>query len=183
MCNVCVYLIYCVSALLTIIFFRHKKMFEGTCCRFLFPSSLPVNKPVSVTELAGEGSVPVLSSPRRSNLAFLRVGSAACGNSELKVRHKYGAKRVLKLGFFFPLSALSFIFWEQEERAREREGERGCKTRLACAFVQSGVCTSTGHRSGSKGSKWRRGELKLLFLKEGRCETGLRFFFWVIVWN
>lgn len=48
-------------------------------------------------ELAGEGSVPILSSPRRSNLAFLRVGSAACGNSELKVRHKYGAKRVFKL--------------------------------------------------------------------------------------
>lgn len=48
-------------------------------------------------ELAGEGSIPIPSSSRRSNLAFLRVGSAACGNSELKVRHKYGAKRVFKL--------------------------------------------------------------------------------------
>lgn len=50
--------------------------------------------------LGGRGrraSVPALSSPRRSPLALLGGGSAACGNAELKVRHKYGAKRVFKL--------------------------------------------------------------------------------------
>lgn len=83
----------------------------------------------------------MLSSPRRTDLPFLRGGSAACGNSELKVRHKYGAKRVLKL-LFFPSPCVVLLFSESKrrrnrERERDRESERGCKTGLACAFLQS----------------------------------------------
>lgn len=111
----------------------------------------PQHVSASLTELAGEGSIPVLSSPRRSHLAFLRVGSAACGNTELKVRHKYGAKRVFKLVIradFFSQCCLFFL--PSLGGGGGGEKRRGLpETNRLCVLCRA-VCTYTGQRSGSE---------------------------------
>lgn len=113
----------------------------------------PQHVSASLTELAGEGSIPVLSSPRRSHLAFLRVGSAACGNTELKVRHKYGAKRVFKLVIradFFSQCCLFFSLFSRRWR-RGGEEKRFARDDPPVRFMQSGVHV---HRA----EEWKRGE-------------------------
>lgn len=139
----------------------------------------PQKKPILLAvKLAGEVSMPILSSSRRSHLAFLRVGSAACGNSELKVRHKYGAKRVFKLMIRADFS-LCCVFSSPLE-----VGGRDWTQRPASEFVQSGVCARqyTGQRNRGKAASedeensmfyfWRRDVAKLA------CNL-----FWLIVWK
>lgn len=134
-----------------------------------------------MTELAGEeGSIPAISSPRRSNLAFVRVGSAVCGNSELKVRHKYGAKRVFKLMIradFSPSVCCLFFFFLSRGvggRGLAREDPPVHLCRAVCTYTAPGRGVEARQGTGASEEDEEERALCFIFEGRGRCETGLQ---------
>lgn len=118
-------------------------------------------------------SVPALSSPRRSHLALLGGGSAACGNAELKVRHKYGAKRVFKLEIraAFPPFPPCCCY--------PGGSGRRCEARSACASVQSGgeaEWTPAGGVEARHGCKWRQRRAQCFIFEGGTLRNSPGFF-------
>lgn len=127
-----------------------------------------------------EGSIPTISSPRRSNLAFVRVGSAVCGNSELKVRHKYGAKRVFKLmiraDFSLILCCLFYFFLSRGVGGRglAREDPPVHLCRAVCTYTAPGRGVEARQGTGASEEDEEERALCFIFEGRGRCETGLQ---------
>lgn len=128
-----------------------------------------------------EGSIPTISSPRRSNLAFVRVGSAVCGNSELKVRHKYGAKRVFKLmiraDFSLILCCLFYFFLSRGVGGRglAREDPPVHLCRAVCTYTAPGRGVEARQGTGASEEDEEERALCFIFEGRGRCETGLQY--------